>query len=184
MVSRPSRSLMVTVTKTGVMRPCMRGFTMVELLVTIAIIAVLVLLAFVTLNRMKLAAYKAELPARVRSLRAAFQDRHTGAGKAGSTLILDGGMTVRNIKDNLLNLLAIAPQELECFRAICERERCPFAVVGTATTTGAAASVFSASFLPQAETATASRTDRAMTRGWSWAASRSTARIVTRWPIA
>lgn len=25
-------------------------------------------------------------------------------------VILDGGMTIRNIKDNLLNLLAIAPQ--------------------------------------------------------------------------
>ena len=30
-------------------------------------------------------------------------------------------------------VLAIAPQSLENFRAICERERCPFAVVGTAT---------------------------------------------------
>lgn len=30
-------------------------------------------------------------------------------------------------------VLAIAPQSLEQFRAFCERERCPFAVVGTAT---------------------------------------------------
>ncbi len=30
-------------------------------------------------------------------------------------------------------VLAIAPQSLERFRAFCERERCPFAVVGTAT---------------------------------------------------
>ena len=30
-------------------------------------------------------------------------------------------------------VLAIAPQSLETFRALCERERCPFAVVGTAT---------------------------------------------------
>ena len=30
-------------------------------------------------------------------------------------------------------VLAIAPDDLERFRALCERERCPFAVVGTAT---------------------------------------------------
>lgn len=30
-------------------------------------------------------------------------------------------------------VLAIAPQSLEQFRAFCERERCPFAVIGTAT---------------------------------------------------
>src|SRR5450830_1748390 len=30
-------------------------------------------------------------------------------------------------------VLAIAPQSLETFRALCERERCPFAVVGVAT---------------------------------------------------
>ncbi len=33
-------------------------------------------------------------------------------------------------------VLAIAPQDLESFRALCERERCPFAVVGTATDDG------------------------------------------------
>ena len=33
-------------------------------------------------------------------------------------------------------VLAIAPDELPLFRAICERERCPFAVVGSATADG------------------------------------------------
>ena len=33
-------------------------------------------------------------------------------------------------------VLAIAPRDLERFRAICERERCPFAVVGEATADG------------------------------------------------
>ena len=33
-------------------------------------------------------------------------------------------------------VLAVAPQDLERFRAICERERCPFAVIGDATTEG------------------------------------------------
>ncbi len=33
-------------------------------------------------------------------------------------------------------VLAIAPKDLERFRLICERERCPFAVVGTATADG------------------------------------------------
>ena len=33
-------------------------------------------------------------------------------------------------------VLAIAPGELERFRAICERERCPFAVIGSATADG------------------------------------------------
>ena len=30
-------------------------------------------------------------------------------------------------------VLAIAPESLEQFKAFCERERCPFAVIGTAT---------------------------------------------------
>ena len=30
-------------------------------------------------------------------------------------------------------MLAIAPESLEQFKAFCERERCPFAVIGTAT---------------------------------------------------
>src|SRR5262249_14240466 len=33
-------------------------------------------------------------------------------------------------------VLAIAPSNLEVFKAICERERCPFAVLGTATDDG------------------------------------------------
>jgi len=33
-------------------------------------------------------------------------------------------------------VLAILPEDLDTFRAICERERCPFAVVGTATDDG------------------------------------------------
>jgi phosphoribosylformylglycinamidine synthase len=33
-------------------------------------------------------------------------------------------------------VLAIAPEDLERFRAICERERCPFAVIGEASTDG------------------------------------------------
>jgi phosphoribosylformylglycinamidine synthase len=33
-------------------------------------------------------------------------------------------------------VLAIAPAQLDRFRAICERERCPYAVVGTATADG------------------------------------------------
>ncbi|MDK4565742.1 hypothetical protein QG053_12025, partial [Kingella kingae] len=33
-------------------------------------------------------------------------------------------------------VLAILPENLALFREICERERCPFAVVGTATDDG------------------------------------------------
>ena len=33
-------------------------------------------------------------------------------------------------------VLAIAPRDLDRFRAICERERCPFAVIGSATGDG------------------------------------------------
>ena len=33
-------------------------------------------------------------------------------------------------------MLAIAPESLDVFRSLCERERCPFAVVGTATDDG------------------------------------------------
>ena len=46
------------------------------------------------------------------------------------------GMTPREIWSNEAQeryVLAIAPESLEAFRAICERERCPFAVVGVAT---------------------------------------------------
>ena len=33
-------------------------------------------------------------------------------------------------------VLAIAPESLKLFEEICERERCPFAVLGTATADG------------------------------------------------
>ena len=49
---------------------------------------------------------------------------------------LEPGMTPREIWCNEAQeryVLAIAPTDLDRFRAICERERCPFAVVGTAT---------------------------------------------------
>ena len=51
------------------------------------------------------------------------------------------GMTPREIWCNEAQeryVLAIAPADLERFRAICERERCPFAVVGRATADAAA----------------------------------------------
>jgi phosphoribosylformylglycinamidine synthase len=46
------------------------------------------------------------------------------------------GMTPREVWCNEAQeryVLAIAPESLETFRALCERERCPFAVVGEAT---------------------------------------------------
>jgi len=46
------------------------------------------------------------------------------------------GMSPREIWSNEAQeryVLAIAPQSLEAFRALCERERCPFAVLGHAT---------------------------------------------------
>src|SRR3954452_24295557 len=51
----------------------------------------------------------------------------------------DTGMSPREIWCNEAQeryLLAIAPAELERLRAICARERCPFAVLGTATDDG------------------------------------------------
>ncbi len=63
-------------------------------------------------------------------------------GGAGATFDLrrlpseEPGMTPREIWCNEAQeryVLAIAPGSLEVLRAICERERCPFAVVGTAT---------------------------------------------------
>ncbi|MBI0151494.1 hypothetical protein H3V04_09755, partial [Bifidobacterium sp. M0353] len=33
-------------------------------------------------------------------------------------------------------VLAVQPENLEIFQSICQRERCPFAVVGTATNDG------------------------------------------------
>jgi phosphoribosylformylglycinamidine synthase len=51
----------------------------------------------------------------------------------------ESGMSPREIWCNEAQeryVLAIAPQSLALFRSICERERCPFAVVGTATADG------------------------------------------------
>jgi phosphoribosylformylglycinamidine synthase len=51
----------------------------------------------------------------------------------------DSGMSPREIWCNEAQeryVLAIAPQSLEAFKAICERERCPFAVLGHATAEG------------------------------------------------
>ncbi|MSQ53858.1 MAG: phosphoribosylformylglycinamidine synthase [Betaproteobacteria bacterium] len=51
----------------------------------------------------------------------------------------DSGMSPREIWCNEAQeryVLAIAPQSLGRFRALCERERCPFAVLGTATADG------------------------------------------------
>ena len=53
--------------------------------------------------------------------------------------IEEPGMSPREIWSNESQeryVLAIAPENLEVFRAICERERCPFAVVGTASSDG------------------------------------------------
>ncbi len=54
-------------------------------------------------------------------------------------LSLEPGMSPREIWCNEAQeryVLAIAPASLELFRALCERERCPFAVVGKATKAG------------------------------------------------
>jgi phosphoribosylformylglycinamidine synthase len=51
----------------------------------------------------------------------------------------DSGMSPREIWCNEAQeryVLAISPESLALFRAICERERCPFAVLGTATDDG------------------------------------------------
>ncbi|HEX9183045.1 MAG TPA: phosphoribosylformylglycinamidine synthase [Burkholderiales bacterium] len=51
----------------------------------------------------------------------------------------DSGMSPREIWCNEAQeryVLAIAPESLAAFRALCERERCPFAVLGTATADG------------------------------------------------
>jgi len=48
----------------------------------------------------------------------------------------ESGMSPKEIWSNESQeryVLAIAPQSLEQFKAFCERERCPFAVIGTAT---------------------------------------------------
>jgi phosphoribosylformylglycinamidine synthase len=54
-------------------------------------------------------------------------------------LSLEPGMSPREIWCNEAQeryVLAIAPASLELFRSLCERERCPFAVVGKATREG------------------------------------------------
>jgi phosphoribosylformylglycinamidine synthase len=51
----------------------------------------------------------------------------------------DGGMSPREIWCNEAQeryVLAVAPDDLSRFKALCERERCPFAVLGTATADG------------------------------------------------
>ena len=67
------------------------------------------------------------------------------AGGAGGAIELraipseEPGMTPREIWCNEAQeryVLAIAPADLERFRALCERERCPFAVVGRADASG------------------------------------------------
>jgi phosphoribosylformylglycinamidine synthase len=68
-----------------------------------------------------------------------------GAGRGGRVDLRavpneEPGMTPREIWCNEAQeryVLAIAPGSLERFRAVCERERCPFAVLGTATADGA-----------------------------------------------
>jgi phosphoribosylformylglycinamidine synthase len=48
----------------------------------------------------------------------------------------ESGMAPKEIWSNESQeryVLAIAPESLEQFKAFCERERCPFAVIGTAT---------------------------------------------------
>jgi phosphoribosylformylglycinamidine synthase len=53
--------------------------------------------------------------------------------------IEEPGMSPREIWCNEAQeryVLAIAPERLDEFRAICERERCPFAVLGEATADG------------------------------------------------
>jgi phosphoribosylformylglycinamidine synthase len=66
-------------------------------------------------------------------------------GGAGGTFDLravpseESGMSPREIWCNEAQeryVLAIAPESLERFRSFCERERCPFAVVGTANAEG------------------------------------------------
>ncbi len=64
-----------------------------------------------------------------------------GSGKGGVFQLRDipseeSGMSPREIWSNEAQeryVLAIRPQSLELFQALCERERCPFAVIGRAT---------------------------------------------------
>src|SRR6202008_4467229 len=71
----------------------------------------------------------------------AFPEVVDGAGKGAvfelrKIQLEESGLSPREIWSNEAQeryVLAIAPARLEEFAAICERERCPFAVVGTAT---------------------------------------------------
>ncbi len=64
-----------------------------------------------------------------------------GSGKGGVFQLRDipseeSGMSPREIWSNEAQeryVLAIRPESLEMFKALCERERCPFAVIGRAT---------------------------------------------------
>ncbi len=64
-----------------------------------------------------------------------------GAGRGARFQLRDipleeSGMAPREIWSNESQeryVLAIAPESLDAFRAVCERERCPFAVIGVAT---------------------------------------------------
>ncbi len=71
----------------------------------------------------------------------AFPELIDGAGRGARLQLRDlpleaSGLSPREIWCNEAQeryVLAIAPHRLDDFRAICERERCPFAVVGTAS---------------------------------------------------
>jgi phosphoribosylformylglycinamidine synthase len=66
-------------------------------------------------------------------------DAGCGALRAARVPIEEPGMSPREIWCNEAQeryVLAIAPERLDEFRALCERERCPFAVLGTATADG------------------------------------------------
>jgi phosphoribosylformylglycinamidine synthase len=72
----------------------------------------------------------------------AFPEVVDGAGKGAifelrKIQLEESGLSPREIWSNEAQeryVLAIAPADLAEFEAICERERCPFAVIGTATT--------------------------------------------------
>src|SRR5947207_16029594 len=67
-----------------------------------------------------------------------------GAGRGGRVELRDvpsedSGMSPREIWSNEAQeryVLALSPSSLQQFREICERERCPFAVLGTASGDG------------------------------------------------
>ena len=71
----------------------------------------------------------------------AFPELTNDAGRGArfdlrAVLLEESGLSPKEIWSNESQeryVLAIAPESLEQFRAFCERERCPFAVIGTAT---------------------------------------------------